>query len=192
MSSEQLTDWAGKMPLKNAHLNEPNVVLRRLLRQPGIGEVDLTGKQRLRTPPVLLMGIIVAAGPAGQADYADERYWVRLARPKPAADDTVAIDYDIVADSAITKPDGSNFTYKPIFTVNNPGERLSHSHTLLVNTPVIFAGFPDGHQPIENLRYVMLGVGGGEDAPEFAGQIKQGVANGVAGYAMAPLVNLFA
>lgn len=169
MSSEQLTDWAGKMPLKNAHLNEPNVVLRKLLREPGIGEVD--GRKpgrRLRVPPLLALGVIVANGPAGQADYADERYWVRMARPKPAADDTALIEYDVVTDWTFDKPDGTTGTYKPIFTVSNLTETRAHSHHLQVGDPVWFAGYPDGHAPNENLRYVMA-IGGAREAGEFYG-----------------------
>jgi hypothetical protein len=190
MSSEKLTDWAGRMALKNAHLNEPNTVLRKLLREPGIGEADM-GKagRRLRVPPLLMLGVVVASGPAAQPDYADERYWVRLARPKPAADDTVAIDYEVIADATMPKPDGTTFTYKPIFTVSNPGERLSHAHAIGVGTPVLFAGFPDGHQPVENLRYVMLGGAGGESAPEFDGDVHRGTANGVSGWAPPSITN---
>jgi hypothetical protein len=39
---------------------------------------------------------------------------------------------------------------------------------------------------------VRIGGGGGEEGPEYAGQVKQGVANDVAGYALLPLVNIFA
>lgn len=188
--------WIAKEQVSARKLNQEVIALRRLMSVMGWDENRFgdAGRPAYITP--IRLGKIVAAGPGGQADYADERYWVReQSILKGAANDWDQIKLNDVQDYTIRNAPQAgggigDVTVKPVYTVTNLGEALEHTHTLPPDTPVIFLGFHDATNPTPATRWVMVVGGGAEEGPEYAGQVHQGVANETPGWAFLPLVGL--
>lgn len=188
--------WIAKESVSARKLNQEVAVLRRLMTVMGWDENRFADAGRPNFIPSIRLGKIVTAGPQGQADYADERYWVREVTILPGAANTwdqIKLNdlANYVVRNAPQAAGGTgDLTITPVYTVTNPGEVLTHTHTLPPDMPVIFLGFHDATNPTPATRWFMLVGGSAEEGPEFAGQVHMGVANETPGWAFLPLVAL--
>jgi hypothetical protein len=193
--SERLDDWKDRQPLSAAHLQQPVDLLRKLAALPGFG-LFFEGGDPGDLLFELRMGKIVAAGPNGEADYPDERYWVReqyiqggatTAAPVVLADEN-PWDPGNSDDQLLVPVEHWDEEVPAILTVTNLPELTDHTHALPAGLPVVyFAAYDRGDPP--RTRLVMF-MGGAEEGPEFYGQVKMAVANLTWGASLLPLVNI--
>lgn len=140
MSQTRLREWnpSGREPISAAHLNEPVDILKRIMRKFG-WDVDDIPSERDDPDREWHLGKVVAAGPNGEANYEDERYWVMDCGIVRAANWLQQIEiYEI---PEITAEDlGADFDdpIKLTRTVTNLAEILTHAHDIPYGTPVWF------------------------------------------------------
>lgn len=127
-----------------------------------------------------LLGVIVNAGPGGQADFTNENYWVKAAfiangasAPSPQTDQLQVIG---------ATPSMSGYE---IITVCNLAEKVAGSHTLPVDgscaVVVNYCG-PDLGNPMRPRYAMTMGGGGSESIGQYQGQGPFMVADHQKGY----------
>lgn len=154
--------WKQGDPFSAAHLNESTGVTRRLSHQSKSGNV-----RQLSTPTGthfhvmddnrtlrLYLGLVVAAGPAGEVDFTDERYWVKIAYlVNVVATGSLSPAATFKADDTYIQQFGH-----PVVVTNLP-EVPNHSHDLTTSgvLPVVaWLDYDDNGNP----RWYMTGGGG--------------------------------
>jgi hypothetical protein len=114
---------------------------------------DATGdaEQRARFAPLLAR--VTTAGPAGEANYTDERYWVKLAWVDGPSDKDVEDAAEPLSFTSYGEPKQGE--HPIIFTATNLAEQVGGSHVLYENTPVWVFPIYDGGDP-STLRSVFV------------------------------------
>lgn len=187
--SVKLTDWQAKQRLSAAHLQEAWTMLRRVASVMG-WDVDTEGDESVHVPDSWNLGRISGAGPAGEGDYTDARYWVREVYILSGADPDAAIvfeDYD-PWDAGDVETNG---LVPVIHTVTNLSELIDNTHNLPIDTPVLYKTLFDVKDDTitdgqSHTRNVMV-VGGSVGAGEFIGMEYDTVAQNTAGWIFATL-----
>lgn len=103
----------------------------------------------------LRLGVIVDAGPEGEVDYTDHRYWVALAWcVNPDSDLTAAMEVEQVFEEALAHT----------ITATNLVESESETHGLALGTPVWIHPFYD---ETANARYCFTVAGAAQRVKQF-------------------------
>lgn len=169
-SRRQLRRWAAGDPLRQRYLNESIDVLQRLLDLLGVnidGEGDASDLGEAWSP--LRLGRVVTAGPGGEPDFADPRYWVREVDIKNGADNRAKVEVEDRPDEEFPDqldpadplgPPIAGPTLPPIRVVTNVPEILANTHGVPAGTVVLFLAFHDRKLPIPNERNLMASGGG--------------------------------
>ena len=135
---------------------------------------------RTHEPDRWFWALIVKTGPTGQADFTDEKYWWKAARPKPTSGtDPLVVSQNLVEFEVepATLPDGQPNPRAMHRAGTNLNEVAAHSHGIPENTVVRIHWFYDqagggfssgfssgfGGQSAETprVRYVFAACGGG-------------------------------
>jgi hypothetical protein len=155
MAAGVLRDWAKGNRLSASHLQEPVNVLRKFLALPD-ALVAKFGDGAARPVYDIFLGKVVTSGPNSEADYTDERYWV-----KPqyiVGGDTSADPIDTDDITPDTLPDEAGGQIPDTLTVTNIAEWLDGSHQLRSGALVFYIGIYDWQEQ-SIIRWVM-NVGG--------------------------------
>lgn len=178
--ADNLRDWSRGSRLSAAHLQEPITILRKFMSRPNSGFAQLSN-QSVRPVFDLHLGKIVATGPASEADYTDERYWVK---PQYIVGTNLTSDQittgDIPAPTIPDNSDGSGQTVDDILTVTSLPEVDGHSHHMRAGELVLYLGIYDW-QDQSKLHYVMIPS---LPTPQYEFQVYMGVGNNKAGFAL--------
>jgi hypothetical protein len=187
MPLPRLTDWVKGNVLTHEHLQEPNDAIRDLYRQhdPSTPFVPASARPDIRL--ALLLGRVTNAGPAAEADFSTELYWVRIHGIAPTNTQTEQITLDPRFELPADPDDDEEPAVPLIVPATNASELATHTHNLAVDTPVMLLPFYDA-QDEPTLHYLIISVDAAIPRPEVAGQLFVGVANGVYGWSLAPLV----
>lgn len=121
-----------------------NKVLQELRRLGKLVDANRVGTVKPLRADQVWFGLVTDAGPSAEADYTDERYWVKRAK----------IDLDELdnAETAITFA-AKTGVFEETVTATNLTEVITGNHRLPVDTPVIlFRFFDDGTKSIP--RYI--------------------------------------
>ena len=98
------------------------------------------------------LGTVVTAGPSGEADYTDSRYWVSRSYVANTESDSGTHKITVTKETSGT-------TYYQIVTVTNLAELLTGTHSLAANTVVEVVGVPDIGSPPTTRYYMSTGLG---------------------------------
>jgi len=115
---------------------------------------------RYGPPPEIWHCQVVATGPAGEADYTDERYWLKRVRPNNT--DGSAVSAATLGEYAIDAVDRAIFN---AFTATNLAEMAAHSHNLKVDDPVTCYQWADKSEPYVMKRFFVAGPFGTAEEP---------------------------
>jgi hypothetical protein len=188
-SRRQLRRWAAGDPIRQRYLNEAVDVLQRVLEVLGINideEGDVSELGDAYSP--LRLGKVVSAGPAGEADFNDPRYWVRELDVRNGAGNRAKVEVDNRPDEVFADqidPDTGDPvagpTIVPIRVVTNVPEILNDTHTIPVGTVVLYLSFYDRKLPTPNERNLMA-VGGTLPKGQYKGQLFGNVTDNQTGF----------
>lgn len=137
--SGTLNRWTARQKVSASHLNEMWDLGAQIAAMPGFNFYREGTDQPLVVGP-FRQGRVVAAGPAGEADWPDERYWIEDVFIEHISTDTERSRVSLQAVGAEVEGD---YTAPGIKTVTNWPEILEHTHTLAVNTPVLYVELQD-------------------------------------------------
>jgi hypothetical protein len=172
-TNTRLQRWQGRTKITNARLNEAWDLLRQLADMLGVELPGVGAVRRPTVPPGARLGRIVAAGPAAEADFADERYWVQeiaIASATGWGEPLVGVDMDPITSTDPTT--GDAFTLPRIVPVTNVPEQLAHSHAMQANQLVLYFSTIDRKEPTPNVRYIMaVGGTGGKGQYQHQGNV---------------------
>lgn len=197
MSGPRLDNWAARQRVSARKLQQPVEAIRDLYRRLG---ADVEGVPLpYENDPRWRLGKIVAAGPADEANYADERYWVRDAEIIAGASGAAQI---VIDESPEWDPGDGGDPVVPIYTVTNLPELLTHTHDLPYGLPVLFRDeydrpVPDPENeadgefatPKAPLRRLVMIVPDMPGRPQYEGMGLFGVANNERGWTFTPSVD---
>jgi hypothetical protein len=188
MPLPRLTDWVKGNVLTHEHLQEPNDAIRDLYRQhdPSTPFVPASARPDIRL--ALLLGLVTNAGPAAEADFSTELYWVRIhgIAPTNTQSEQITLDprFELPAD-----PDDDEEPAVPLIVpATNPSELATHTHSLAVGTPVMLLPFYDA-QDEPTLHYLILPVPPTLPVGELDGMVYQNTSQDTGGFADVRLVN---
>lgn len=145
--------WTKGSRLSAAHLNEPVDVLEKLLAQPG-ALVGGTGADLRERRFDIVIGKIVATGPAAEPDYTGARYW---AKPQYVVATALTVDEIETADELAAPQAGD--AIPDTVTVTNLAEWVEDTHTLAVDTLVLMLAVYD--RQANPVRHYVMSEGGG-------------------------------
>lgn len=168
---DNLKDWSEGDPLSASHWQEGVAALRSLLNVPGAGQGNIKADHGVWRFAIRV-GIIVNTGPASEADYTDERYWVKDVSLDSNAGINDQVTFTPVEPRAeelpYSLPDGtSSVTVPTTFTVTNLPELVSHSHTQQVGKYVWYFTLVDGQD--NPVSHCVMSEGGSGVLPILCG-----------------------
>lgn len=166
VSSTRIDDWRKGQKPSAGHLNQPLPTVRSVQRIVGRGGVRVAqgpsstsisneGEGRYLDHWI---GKVVAAGPNGEGDYTDERYWVQRQYLNGGDSSDAVETSDYVAPKATIydgiSANGTQVDAHPvIWTVTNLDDALSGKHSLPAGMMMHVFGFRD-RQHDARIRYV--------------------------------------
>lgn len=192
MSTRPLTPWNARDPISARHLNEVWSESRTSrISFPGANVSRFPNGTGIQIPDSFIpsggyIGAITAAGPAGEADFPDEQYWVWIQY-------AIADKWGVTVDIEEAYPGtGSDLTNCIVPATNmcerSPGGPVgAGSHGLTPGFPVLLLpvkGRVTTAGDTTPVQRFMFFSGGAESEPQLEGMVRQGVGNNKAAWKM--------